>query len=135
MERQEEKVSGKSCRVDFPHPHFKPRLRLLDKRRLGCPLRALYVEHPPRGPCRPPRQIRRVLAHDIPKARYPSRRAHRARDQVKSLTAEVHEAHEAAAFLTAKALPLQSALGAPTVTQSDLARHEAEEASCLDAAW
>ncbi|KAH9987053.1 spindle assembly checkpoint component Mad1 [Russula vinacea] len=49
--------------------------------------------------------------------------------QVESLSAELHSAHEAAATHSAEVLRLQSALDANTTTQTDLARHEAEEAS------
>ena len=49
--------------------------------------------------------------------------------QVGSLTAELHEAHEAAASHGAEVLRLQSALDAHDTTQADLLRHEAEEAS------
>ncbi len=52
--------------------------------------------------------------------------------QIKSsspLTAEAHEAHEAAASHSAEVLRLQSALGSHHVTQTDLAQQEAEEAS------
>ena len=49
--------------------------------------------------------------------------------QVGSLSAELHSAQEAAATHSAEVLRLQSALDAQTTTQTDLARHEAEEAS------
>ena len=54
-----------------------------------------------------------------------ARRSH----QVESLTTELHEAHEAAASHSAEVLRLQSALDAHDTTQTDLTRHEAEEAS------
>ena len=49
--------------------------------------------------------------------------------QVESLTIELHEAHEAAAAHSVEVLCLQSALDAHDTTQTDPARHEAEEAS------
>ena len=49
--------------------------------------------------------------------------------QVESLTTELHEAHKAAAGHSAEVLRLQSTLDAHDTTQTDLARHEAEEAS------
>jgi mitotic spindle assembly checkpoint protein MAD1 len=49
--------------------------------------------------------------------------------QVESLSAELHSAQEAAATHSAEVLHLQSALDAQTTTQTDLARHQAEEAS------
>jgi mitotic spindle assembly checkpoint protein MAD1 len=49
--------------------------------------------------------------------------------QVESLSAELHSAHEAAATHSAEVLRLQSALDVNTTTQTDITRHEAEEAS------
>ncbi|KAN0114199.1 Spindle assembly checkpoint component Mad1 [Russula decolorans] len=49
--------------------------------------------------------------------------------QVESLSAELHSAQEAAANHSSEVLHLQSALDAQTTTQTDLSRHEAEEAS------
>ena len=49
--------------------------------------------------------------------------------QVESLSSELHSAQEAAATHSSEVLRLQSALDAQTTTQTDLARHEAEEAS------
>jgi len=49
--------------------------------------------------------------------------------QVESLTAELREAHEAAASHSAEVLRLQSELDAHAATQADVSRHEAEEAS------
>ncbi len=49
--------------------------------------------------------------------------------QVESLSAELHSTQEAAATHSAEVLHLQSALDAQTTTQTDLARHQAEEAS------
>ena len=89
----------------------------------------LCVEHLQRGPCLSPRQIRCTLPHHIPKARCTSRRAHRARAPSRALTAELHDAHEAAVFHSAEALHLQSALDAHDAMQTDLARHDAEEAT------
>jgi mitotic spindle assembly checkpoint protein MAD1 len=48
---------------------------------------------------------------------------------VESLTTELHEAHEAAAAHNVKVLRLQSALDSHDATQTDLSRHEGEEAS------
>ena len=49
--------------------------------------------------------------------------------QVESLSAELRSAQEAAATHGAEVLRLQSTLDAQKTTQTDLARHEAEEAS------
>jgi len=49
--------------------------------------------------------------------------------QVESLTAELREAHEAAAFHSADVLRLQSELDVHAATQADVSRHKAEEAS------
>lgn len=49
--------------------------------------------------------------------------------QVESLSAELHSAQEVATTHSAEVLRLQSTLDAQTTTQTDLARHEAEEAS------
>jgi mitotic spindle assembly checkpoint protein MAD1 len=49
--------------------------------------------------------------------------------QVESLSAQLREAHEAAAAHSTEALRLQSSLDAHTATQTDRARHEAEEAT------
>jgi mitotic spindle assembly checkpoint protein MAD1 len=49
--------------------------------------------------------------------------------QVESLSAELHSAHEAAATHSAEVLRLQAALDAHSTTQTDISRHEAEEAS------
>jgi mitotic spindle assembly checkpoint protein MAD1 len=49
--------------------------------------------------------------------------------QVDSLSAELREAHEAATSRSAEVLRLQSSLDAHAATQTDAARHEAEEAS------
>jgi mitotic spindle assembly checkpoint protein MAD1 len=49
--------------------------------------------------------------------------------QAESLSTELRSAHEAAATHSAEILRLQSALDAQSTTQTDFARHEAEEAS------
>ena len=49
--------------------------------------------------------------------------------QVESLSAELHSAQEAATTHSAEVLRLKSALDVQTTTQTDVARHEAEEAS------
>ena len=49
--------------------------------------------------------------------------------QVESLSAELHSTQEVATSHSAEVLHLQSALDAHSTTQTDLARHEAEEAS------
>jgi len=49
--------------------------------------------------------------------------------QAEALSAELHSAHEAAATHGAEILRLQTALDAQSTTQTDIARHEAEEAS------
>jgi mitotic spindle assembly checkpoint protein MAD1 len=49
--------------------------------------------------------------------------------QVESLSTELHLAQEAAATHSSEVLRLRSALDAQTTTQTDFARHEAEEAS------
>lgn len=49
--------------------------------------------------------------------------------QVESLSAELHSAQEAATTHSAEVLRLKSALDVQTTTQTDVTRHEAEEAS------